>query len=201
MQLKFSPFSPYVRKVMVLAHELGLDARIEKQPVAQSPYEPAADVGRLNPLGKVPVLVTDDGVALFDSTVACEYLSHLAGDEQWFPPPGITRWEALRCNAVAGGLLEAAQLCRMEAARPAGMRYAKWSDAQMRKVVQALDFLEVHLPTQEDIGAISVACALGWQDLRWPDLGWRDGRPALQAWFGQFAGRASFACTAPPGQT
>lgn len=198
MQLKFSPNSPYVRKVIVLAHELGLDGRIEKQPVVQSPYEPDADVGRLNPLGKVPVLVTDDGMALFDSTVACEYLSALAGDSHWFPAPGPARWQALRSNAVAGGPLEAAQLCRMEAARPADARYAKWTEAQTRKVGQALDFLEVQQPAQADIGAVAVACALGWLDFRWPDLGWRAGRPGLQAWFEQFASRPSFARTAHP---
>ena len=201
MQLKFSPNSPYVRKVMVLAHELGLDGRIEKQPVAQSPYTPDLEVGRLNPLGKVPVLVTDDGMVLFDSTVACEYLSTLAGDSRWFPAPGPARWEALRSNAVAGGLLEAAQLCRMELARPAEVRYPPWLEAQTRKIEQALHFLESHSPMQEDIGAIAVACALGWLDFRWPDLEWRVGKPKLEDWFETFSRRTSFARTAHPVQS
>jgi glutathione S-transferase len=200
VQLKYSPNSPYVRKVLVLAIELGLDHRMERDNVAQSPYEPDPGVVALNPLGKIPVLAAEDGVALFDSTVACEYLSTVAGDSAWFPPPGPARWRALRTNALANGMLEAAQLVRLEQSRPESVRYEKWIAAQKAKVMRSVTFLENELPSDQDIGGIAVACALGWVDFRLDDLGWRAHAPRLAAWFQAFARRPSFGATRHPGQ-
>lgn len=195
MKLQYSPNSPYVRKVVLLALELGLDDRIERDALTLSPYEPNPDVTALNPLGKIPVLVTDDGESLFDSIVICEYLAALAGDTQWFPPAGAKRWQALRANAVADGMLEAAQLVRFEASRPEGARYGKWSDAQGGKLDRAFAFLEAHLPAQDDIGGIAVAAALGWLDFRFPQLQWRDRAPRLAAWLATFEQRESVRST------
>lgn len=200
MKLQYSPNSPYVRKVVVLALELGLDSRVAREAVTLSPYEPNAEVLKLNPLGKIPVLQADDGLPLFDSTVACEYLSALAGDSQWFPAPGPARWHALRVNALANGMLEAAQLARFESARPEAFRYAKWSEAQLAKVMRGFSFLDTNLPADADIGAIAAACAIGWIDFRFPDLGWRAQAPHLAAWFDRFGQRESFAATRHPGQ-
>jgi glutathione S-transferase len=200
MKLAFSATSPYARKVLLLAIELGLHGRIQREAVALSPYEPHPGVVELNPLGKVPVLVTDDGFVLFDSTVACEYLSALAGDATWFPPAGPARWHALRCNALANGLLEAGTLVRLEQGRPEEFRYGKWVDAQAEKVNRALGFLEEHLPAHADIGAIATACALGWLDLRLRDLGWRQRAPRLADWFQAFSRRESFTATRHPHQ-
>lgn len=200
MKLHYSPNSPYVRKVVILAIELGLNERITREALTLTPYEPNPDVTAVNPLGKIPVLFDDTGFALFDSTVACEYLSAQAGDTAWFPPPGPARWAALRCNAVANGMLEAAQLVRFELSRPEANRYQKWADAQLGKVRRGIAFLDANLPATADIGAIAVGCALGWIDFRFPDLTWREDAPRLAAWFSQISQRASFASTRHPGQ-
>lgn len=200
MKLKYSPNSPYVRKIVIMGLELGLDEKIVRETLTLSPYEPNPDVTAINPLGKIPVLVDDAGFSLFDSTVACEYLSASANDQQWFPKPGTARWHALRCNALANGMLEAAQLVRFESTRPETYRYDKWIDAQMGKIHRGFDFLDKNLPAQNDIGAIAVACAIGWLDFRFPDLAWRDKCPALNAWFNEFSMRPSFVNTRHPGQ-
>jgi glutathione S-transferase len=199
MKLQYSPNSPYVRKVVVLAIELGMEPGIARDTVTLSPYEPNPEVVKLNPLGKIPVLEAD-GVPLFDSTVACEYLSARAGDTAWFPSAGPARWHALRLNALANGMLEAAQLARFESTRPESFRYTKWSDAQLGKVKRGFAFLESNLPAEADIGAIAVGCAIGWLDFRFPELGWRQESPGLTKWFARFSQRNSFASTRHPGQ-
>jgi glutathione S-transferase len=198
MKLQYSPNSPYVRKVTLLAHELGLNERIERQPTTLSPYEPNPAVTELNPLGKIPVLITDEGEALFDSIVICEYLASVAGDRQWFPEAGPKRWAALRANAVADGMLEAAQLMRFESSRPEAVRYGKWIDAQGGKLQRSFAYLEGHLPDDDDIGAIAVAAAIGWLDFRFPQLQWRDAAPRLAAWYAAFDERASARATRHP---
>jgi glutathione S-transferase len=200
MKLKYSPNSPYVRKIVVLGLELGLDEKIVRETLTLSPYEPNPEVLAVNPLGKIPVLINDEGQPLFDSTVACEYLCAAASDQSWFPAPGPARWHALRCNALANGMLEAAQLVRFELSRPEAYRYTKWSDAQMGKLTRSFAFLEANLPAEADIGAVAVACAIGWLDFRFPDLKWRDSAPKLTAWFDRFSARPSFGSTRHPGQ-
>jgi glutathione S-transferase len=200
MKLFYSPNSPYVRKVVMLALELGLDARIERQALTLTPYEPNPEVLAHNPLGKIPVLLGEGGEVLFDSSVACEYLSHLADDQCWLPAPGPARWQALRCNALANGMLEAAQLARFEGSRPEGYRYEAWSEAQLGKVRRGFDALEANLPGDADLGAIAVACAIGWLDFRFPDLGWASTHPKLAGWFQKFSTRPHFQSTRHPGQ-
>ncbi len=200
MKLFYSPNSPYVRKIVILATELGLEGRIQHLSCTLSPYEPNPDVVAHNPLGKIPVLVTEDSGALFDSTVACEYLSVLAKDTQWFPATGPARWHALRTNALANGMLEAAQLARFEGARPEGVRFSNWSDAQLCKVRRGFAGLEAQLPGDADIGAIAASCAIGWIAFRFPDIAWRDDAPRLARWFDNFSQRPSFATTRHPGQ-
>ena len=116
------------------------------------------------------------------------------------PPAGPGRWHALRCNALANGMLEAAQLVRFELSRPEAFRYTKWSDAQMGKLTRGFAFLEANLPAEADMGAVAVACAIGWLDFRFPDLKWRDNAPELSAWFDRFSVRPSFSSTRHPGQ-
>jgi len=200
MKLKYSPNSPYVRKIVVIGIELGIDEKIVRETLTLSPYEPNPDVTAINPLGKIPVLVDDSGFSMFDSTVACEYLSASVGDQQWFPKNGRARWHALRCNALANGMLEAAQLVRFESTRPEPYRYEKWIEAQLGKITRGFDFLESNLPAQDDIGAVAVSCAIGWLDFRFPELAWRDKCPALTAWFEEFSKRPSFSNTRHPGQ-
>ena len=118
MKLQYGSNSPFVRKVAILIEELGLTKRVERMPITLSPYDPGPAVTAINPLGKIPVLVVEDGYALFDSIVICEYLCSVALDTTWFPPTGPARWTALRNNAIADGMLEAGQSMRLESLRP-----------------------------------------------------------------------------------
>lgn len=198
MKLYFNPASPFVRKVRVTAHELGLSEKIELTSLSLTPVSPHDGVRSRNPLGKIPTLVTDDGVALFDSPVICEYLDALAGGNRIFPPIGAARWTALRRQALADGIMDAAVLTRYEeAVRPKELRWQNWVDAQFLKIRTALDGLERdNLEDTFDIGTISIACALSYLDLRFASEGWRTSRPRLAAWAAAISERPSLAATA-----
>lgn len=197
MKLYFSPASPFVRKVRVTAHELGLSEKIELTTIALTPVSPHDGVRSRNPLGKIPTLVTDDGAALFDSAVICEYLDALAGGNRIFPAPGAARWTALRRQALADGIMDASVLTRYEqAVRPKELRWQDWVDGQLLKIRTALDGLEREsLEGTFDIGTISIACALGYLDLRFASEGWRTSRPRLAAWASAISNRPSLAAT------
>jgi len=124
MKLHYNPASPYVRKVRVLAIETGLMERIELVPEKVSPVDPNPDVVADNPVGKIPALVTDEGDALYDSRVICEYLDALHGGTRMFPERGEARWSALRRQALADGMLDAAVITRYETAmRPKELQW------------------------------------------------------------------------------
>lgn len=201
MKLRYSPTSPYVRKVAVTAIELGLAGRIERVPT--NTQDPDSDLSHDTPLAKVPALVLDDGQALYDSPVICEYLDSLHDGLKIFPPTGAERWRALRQQALADGMLDAAILRLMEnARRPAEFRWQGWDDHQKAKVARGLDSLEAEaaaaaLDGPLTIGQITVGCTLGYLDFRYPQDAWRDGHPNLTAWYEGFAARASMADTVP----
>jgi len=199
MQLYFNPASPYVRKVRVTAHELGLSDEIDLISVSLTPVSPHEGVRSCNPVGKIPALVTDDGATLYDSPVICEYLDARAGGNRIFPVVGAARWTALRRQAIADGIMDAAVLTRYEVAvRPKELRWQEWVDGQLLKVRTALDTLErENLEGVFDIGTISIACALGYLDLRFASEDWRKSRPRLAAWAAAIAERPSLAATAP----
>lgn len=199
MRLYWGPASPFVRKVMVTAHELGLQDKIQLLDSAAHPVDRDRRIQAFHPLAKVPAAMTDDGTALYDSRVICEYLDAAAGGGL-FPAPGPARWTALRRQALADGLLDAALLIRYEhLARPLELQWSDWIDRQGEKVTDALDAMQADPPQDGvcDIGAISVGCALGWLDFRFPDLNWRDGRPALAAWQAAFDARPAMIATRP----
>jgi glutathione S-transferase len=200
MQLFFNPASPFVRKVRVTAHELGLSGKIELIGVSLTPVSPHDGLRSNNPLGKIPALITEDGAALYDSPVICEYLDALAGGNRIFPAPGAARWTALRRQALADGIMDAAVLTRYEqAVRPDALRWPDWVAGQWLKVRTALDALEhENLADAFDIGTLSIACALGYLDLRFASEGWRTSRPRLAAWAAAVSRRPSLAATAPP---
>lgn len=198
MELRSSPTSPYVRKVLVTALELGVENKLGLVPV--SPYASDHDLRDLNPLSKVPCLIPDEGPALFDSPVICEYLSGQAGDTSIFPAPGPARWEALRQQAIGDGILDASLLRRYELDRPEDSRSEKWLDRQKLAVTTSLDMLDRECAswnTDLTIGRITVGCALGYLDFRFGHEPWREGRPALDAWYGFFSERESMKRTAP----
>jgi glutathione S-transferase len=200
MQLRYSPTSPYVRKVSVCAIELGLAERIERIPT--DTLDPSSGLAEHNPLVKVPALILEDGEVLYDSPVICEYLDSLHDGAKIFPPAGPERWTALRQQALGDGILDAAILRMLETLRrPEALRWRGWIDKQTGKVTRALDRLEAEAEALEGpltIGQITIGCALGYLDFRFADDKWRAGRPNLAAWHEDFAGRPSMQETAPP---
>jgi glutathione S-transferase len=201
MKLYYSSTSPFVRKCLVTAQELGLRGRIELLPAAPHPVNRDAALVACNPLGKVPTLVTDDGTVLYDSRVICEYLNEIGGG-QLVPAQGAARWSVLTTVALADGLMDAAVLTRYEtAARPPNLRWSEWVVGQLEKVTCALDELEWRVAAwsaRVDAGSIAVACALGYLDFRYATLGWREKTPTTARWFDAFAQRESMVATRPP---
>ncbi len=198
MKLYYSTTSPFVRKCLVAAHELGLADRIAIAPVTTMPTAHDPDLMRDNPLCKLPTLVTAEGAILYDSRVICEYLDDLAGGS--LVPGGARKWDALVDQALADGILDAALSMRYEAVlRPAENRWDAWSLTQREKIVAALARLEAdtgRLAGRVDVGTIAVGCALGYLDLRFPDLDWRASHSGLAAWFAEFGKRPSMQATA-----
>ena len=201
MKLYHSTTSPFVRKVMVTAIELGLADRIEKVPAKVSPIVRTAPVIADNPLGKLPTMILDDGMVVYDSRVICEYLDALAGGGRIFPAPGPARWRALAEQALADGMTDAALLERYETSlRPSDKLWPQWRDGQHDKVVKALDSMERNASAyarRVDIGTIATACGLAYLDFRFVDFDWRTPRPGLAAWYADFAARPSMAATVP----
>jgi len=199
LRVYFSPSSPFVRKVLVCAAELGVN--VEHLPSNANPVTRDATIVARNPLGQVPTLLAgENDDALYDSRVICEYLDAPFG--RLFPPASSdARWRALREQALADGLLGAALLMRYEQViRPESLRYEPWFDGQHEKVISALDQFDAWVPQfgeRVDIGTISVACALGYLDLRFPDEGWRS-RSALAGWYERFTQRPSMQATRHP---
>jgi glutathione S-transferase len=201
MQLHYSVASPFVRKVMAVAIETGLDDRLEPTTRMMTPIKPDPDLVRDNPLGKIPCLVADDGAVLYDSRVICEYLDSLHDRPKMFPAAGPARWTALRRQAEGDGIMDAGVLARYETfVRPQEHRWSEWIEGQKQKFHRALDALEAEAETfgdTVDIGTIAIGCALGYLDFRYADEGWRATRSRLEAWFEGFAARPSMARTVP----
>jgi glutathione S-transferase len=196
LNLRYSPASPYARKVRIAADILGLAPRIAV--VASDPANPADSIRQQNPLGKIPTLILEDGSALYDSRVIAEYLDHLAGGGIVLPSAPERRFAALRLQALGDGINDAALLLRYEAvSRPQAQRSCAWIELQQGKVDRSLAALDADAPSGPiDIGHIAVACALGYLDLRF-DGAWRKDHPRLVAWLEDFSGRTpSFAATA-----
>ena len=193
MKLRYSTTSPFVRKVHVLALETGQIDKIEL--VKTVTTEP--DLGRNNPLQKVPAMELDDGSSLYDSRVICEYLDAQSGGK-FFPPVGPARWTALRRQALADGMADAAVLRMMESKKPENLRSADWDKRQKLKVTQGLAALEAdHLGPQLDIGTLMVAIVLDYLDFRFKAEDWRPAHPKLAAWHKTVSERASLKKTLP----
>lgn len=201
MKLVYSQSSPYTRKVMVVAHEAGLDGKIEKRPAMTTPVAPSAEVKKGNPLAKLPSLQAE-GTSLYDSRVICAYLDSKNRRKKMYPASGKARWTALRQEALADGLLDAALLARYEnSLRPGALRWPEWVDGQMAKIEGALDAMEKEAATLRGaptIGHIAFGCALGYLDFRFPDIGWRARRRKLAKWYAAFSQRPSMQATLPP---
>lgn len=194
MKILFSPTSPYVRKCLVVAHELGLSAQVQLLPSNAHPVQRDPEIIRSNPLGKVPTLFTDDGHVLYDSRVICEYLNDLARGSL-LPASGARRWETLTLQSLGDGILDAALLARYEdAARPEALRWPAWRAAQLDKAETSLAHLEASpslLAGRVDLGTFALGCALWYLDLRFADFAWRERHPGVARWYAGFSERPS----------
>jgi len=201
VKLFFNNASPFVRKVRVFARETGLDKNIEEITTMVSPIQENPSLAQANPLKKIPALVLDDGTAVFDSPVICEYLDTLHSGRKLFPATGPARWTALKLQATGDGILDAGVLCRYEMAfRPKEFQWAGWVDGQKTKWRGGLDLLEREagaLDGEPTIGNITVGCTLGWLDFRYGDDDWRKNRPNLTLWYEKFSARPSMQATMP----
>ena len=201
MKLFWSSRSPFVRKVMVVAHETGMNNRIEKLPVVVSmTSEPTAQVMLHNPLNKIPTLITDEGLVLFESVVICEYLDSLHSGPKLFPVQAGQRWKALRWQALGSGMLEAELLWRSELRRPQGSQMAVVIHAFEKKIGTALDMLEIEADQLKmepyGIGHVSIACALAYLDFRFIGYDWRKGHPEIAGLFTTLSARPAMQATA-----
>lgn len=201
MKLHWSPRSPFVRKVMVLAHEIGQANRLELVRSFVAMTQPNEALMQDNPLSRIPTLVTDDGLVLYESTLICEYLDSLHSGPKMIPPDPKLRWPALRWHALGEGMTEILVLWRNEIMRPEAQRSAPIADGFERKIGKALDLLEREADQLArapfGIGQIGVAIALSYMDFRFVDRAWRNGHPKLAAWFETVHARPSFQATLP----
>ena len=200
MKLYGSPMSPYVRKVRAVIVQTGLQSRVEE--IWQDPTRNLGGYHRKYPLARVPALETDDGEVLFDSPVIAEYLDSRHRGRKMFPAAGKARWRALRNQAIGDGIMDCAVPLRAELLRPKRQRdpdFVARRQSAIVRTVGALDRMakERALGQQSNIGTLAIACALGYLDFRFPDLDWRKRRPALAAWYNQFAKRPAMTETAP----
>jgi glutathione S-transferase len=185
-----------VRKVRACAIARGIDGQIALVPVNAN--DSPAELVTSNPLSKVPTLITEDGLALFDSPVICEYLDSVGDALPMFPEHGAARWRALKLQAMADGILDASVPRRGEMQKPQDEGRVAWIARQKAAVDRTLDVLEAEPPHRTvDIGSIAVACALGYLDFRYAAQPWRPTHPKLAAWFEAFAHDPCIATTRP----
>jgi glutathione S-transferase len=198
LRLHWSPKSPYVRKVMMCALELGLEEQLQLTRSVAAMLKPNVNLMLDNPLSKIPTLVREGGETLFDSRVICEYLNH-RGQGGLFPPDGEARWQALRWQAFGDGLLDALILWRNERERE--MPLTTLMQAFKVKVDASLNVLEGEAQSLAraplSIGSLSIACALGYMDYRFSTESWRAARPHLLHWHQHIAERPSYQKTQP----
>jgi len=200
MKLHWSPRSPYVRKVMIAAHELGLSERMETVRTVVGGTTPHRELMRENPLGKIPTLVLTDGTVLYDSPVICEYLDTLHGGPKLFPD-WPARATALRRLALGDGMLDIGLAWIAERWRPTERQSAAHIRLWQEKILACLDVLENEADVLRadpfTIGHIAVGVALGYLDFRFPALAWRENRPRLTNWQAKFDARPSVRANVP----
>jgi glutathione S-transferase len=198
MILKSSPASPFGRKVRIAAGLLGLADKVDVRETDLN--DPADSIRTQNPVGKIPALILDDGIAYYDSRVILEYLDHLAGGGRIIPREPKARFEALRLQALCDGILDASLMIVYEGRyRPAEMKVQSWVDRQADKAARGLTALDAAPPVltpMPDVGQIALACVLGYRDLRFGGE-WRKNHPRLLAWLEKFGAQVpAFAATA-----
>jgi len=198
MKLYHSPASPFVRKVVVLLHELGCVDDVTLETITTTAFASDEGLKSANPLARIPALERNDGVTLYDSRVITAYLNDVFGGSLY--PTGGDKWETLTLEATGDGIMDCAVSMAYEMRlRPEGERSEAWVEAQWEKAARAVSVLNArwmsHLSGPVSMGHISVACALGYLDLRHDARGWRKGNESLAKWFDDFAARPSMQAT------
>jgi glutathione S-transferase len=196
MKLTYGGPSPYVRKVVACAIKRGIFDKIEQLKLGTT--DPA--LLQYNPLSKIPTFITDDGMAIYDSPVICEYLDNVGSAPKLFPPAGPARWKALTQSALGDGILDASQPRRREIALPQDDGRKAYIELQQGKVKRAVDLLEKEAGALGDlttIGEITIGCALGYLDFRFANEPWRPGHPKLEAWYAKVVKLPPLAETMP----
>jgi glutathione S-transferase len=199
MKLHWSPRSPFVRKVMIVAHERGLIDRLDCVRTVAAMTTPHAELMRDNPLSKIPTIVLDDGTALYDSPVICEHLDALDGQPQLFPLDRKRRILALRRQALGDGFLDLLVFARNERLREQPSK-AHLTSAAVRTaaVLESLEREADALAASGfDIGHITIGCALSYLDFRFAEQDWRKDHRRLAIWHAVFAARPSVVATRP----
>jgi glutathione S-transferase len=202
VQLFYSPNSPYARKARIIIHELALSSRVEDV-IVSLPAD--AKLRSVNPLGKIPALLLDDGSVIYDSPVICEYLDAL-GNGKFFPRASLFReaegrWRALTLQALGDGLADAVVRRNQELRLADDRRSPELVQRQTAAIEAAFgvaDRAAARFPAEPTIGEIAVACAIGYLDLRAPNDGWRDRYRQLARWLDVFSQRPSALATRPP---
>jgi glutathione S-transferase len=203
MYLYNSPNSPYGRKARVIIHELDMTSRVEDKFITL----PAdAKFRAVNPLGKIPALILDDGSVIYDSPVICEFLDEL-GQGHFFPRAGLFkaaegRWRALTLQALGDGLADAVVRRNQERRAPESKPRDETIERQTRSIEASLAVADracLKFPKVPTIGEVAIACAIGYMDLRVPEDGWRERYKNLAAWIEEFSRWPSMAATKPPG--
>jgi glutathione S-transferase len=201
MKLFHSPASPYVRKVVVLLHELDKMDAVQLETIATTAFASDEVLKAANPLGKIPALQRDDGVTLYDSRVITRYLNDVFGGTLY--PGGPGQWEALTLEATGDGIMDCVVSMSYEMRlRPEGQQSPEWIEAQWAKASRALAVLNTrwmsHLSGPMSMGHISVACVLSYIDFRHGARDWRKDNNALAAWHADFESRPSMQATRLP---
>ena len=200
MLIRTSFGSPFGRKARIAVSVLGLDGKVKVE--SATTQDPADPLRQQNPLGKIPVLVLDDGSTIFDSRVILEYLDHVAGGGKIIPTEFKARIDALKLQALADGIMDASILIVYEGRyRPAEKHEQKWLDLQQGKIDRSLAALDASPPGVDalpNVGQISLACALGYREFRFPGA-LQKSYPRLTGWLDSFAARVPcFEATKPP---
>ena len=193
LKLRYNPMSPYIRKVVVMVAETGLEDQVER--VLTHPWTENSDIRDVNPLGKVPALELEDGTNLYDSLVICDYLDTLHDGPKMIPTNGMDRWIVLRRHALGIGVTDTAALHLFEQRRIESQQSPGWKERQWGAAMRGLDQAEREsgdFADQLDLGQLGIACAIGLIDFRYPRV--RLARFAAEALclVGQIDGAAFF---------
>ena len=203
MKLIIATPSPYARKARVVL----LEKKIPFETVIENPWIPETGIGNINPLGKVPALILDNGEVVHDSSVIAEYVDTFTQSPRLFPADPLQRVAVKQIEAIADGVCDAVVLILLERYRRPELQSATWMSRQRKKVDAGIEELSQRLGEKEfftatglSLAEISTACTLGYLDLRFPEFDWREGHGNLQRLFEKMSARPSFAQTIPAPQ-